>query len=220
LVCKQNIRKTSSIPEDVKANGSAEAAVGLIKKQARTILSESKLKREFWPFAVAYAAQQRERHALNESPLLKLGMNVVVEKRVSRNRRIKGFEPICQVAKYLGPIADTSEGHYVWTEDEKVMKTTRVVPCDDREMEEEDKDLQRIGWNRTADPDGKLFSFNKDTCETSWTTPLRVEEATEEHTKEEEPTTRMTKLVGKQPPPRHYLKTVLAQRKDDEGDEE
>ncbi len=41
-----NIRKTNSIPEDVKANGSAEAAVGLIKKQARAILSESKLKIE------------------------------------------------------------------------------------------------------------------------------------------------------------------------------
>ena len=83
----------------MKANGSAEAAGGLIKKQARAILSESKLKKEFWPFAAAYAAKQRERYALNESPLLKLGMNVVVKKRVSRNRRIKGFEPIGQVAK-------------------------------------------------------------------------------------------------------------------------
>ena len=152
------------MPEDVKANGSAEAAVGLIKKQAKAILSESRLKKDFWPFAVAYAAKQRERHALNEkNPLLKLGMNVVVKKRVSRNRRIKGFEPIGQVAKYLGPIADTSEGHYVLTEDDKVMKTTRVVPFDEREMEEEDEDLERLGWKWTTDPDGKLFYFNKET---------------------------------------------------------
>ena len=94
-----NIRKTNSIPEDVKANGSAEATVGVIKKQARAILSESKLKNEFWQFAVAYAAKQRERQALNEIPFVKLGTNVVVKKRVSRNRRIKGFEPIGQVAK-------------------------------------------------------------------------------------------------------------------------
>ena len=125
---------------------------------------------------------------MNEIPLLKLGMNVVVKKRVSRNRRIKGFEPIGQVAKYLGPIADTSEGHYVLTEDNKVMKTTRVVPCDEKEMEEEDEDLQRIGWNWTTDPDGKLFYFNKETGEKSWTTPLRVEVATEEPTAEEIPT--------------------------------
>ena len=93
------------------------------------------MKKEFWPFAVAYAAKQRERQALNEIPLLKLGMNVVVKKRVSRNQRIKGSEPIGQVAKYLGPIADTSEGHYVLTEDEKVMKTTRVFPCDEKEID-------------------------------------------------------------------------------------
>ena len=53
-----NIRKTNSFPEDLKANGATEAAVGLIKKQARAILSESKLKKEFWPFAVARAAKQ------------------------------------------------------------------------------------------------------------------------------------------------------------------
>ena len=46
LCASNNIRKTSSIPEDVKANGSAEA-VGLIKKQARAILSEPKLTKEF-----------------------------------------------------------------------------------------------------------------------------------------------------------------------------
>ena len=137
-------RRTTSIPEDVKANGSAEAAVGLIKKQARAILSESKLRKEFWPFAVAYAAKQRERHALNENPLLKLGMNVVVKKRVSQNRRVKGFEAIGQVARYLGPIPDTSEGHYVLTEDEKVIKTTRVVPFDEKAREEVDEDLEKI----------------------------------------------------------------------------
>ena len=105
------------------------------------------------------------------------------------------------------------------TEDDKVMKTTRVVPCDEKEMEEEDEDLQRIGWNWTTDPDGKLFYFNKETGEKSWTTPLRVEVATEEPTTEEIPT-RRTKLVGKQPPPKHYLKTLVAEVEDEEGDED
>ena len=121
--------------------------------------------KEFWPLAVAYAAKQRERQALKEDPLLKLGMEVVVKKRVSGNRKIKGFEPIVQVAKYLGPVADTTEGHYVLAEDDKVMKTTRVVPFDEKKMDEQHEDLKRIGWNWTTDPDGKMFYFNKATGE-------------------------------------------------------
>ena len=87
-------------------------------------------------------------------------------------------------------------------------------------MVEEDEDLKRLGWNWTTDPHGKLFYFSKETGETSWTTPLRVEEATEEPSKEEEQATRRTKSVGKQPPPKHYLKTLSAEAKDDENDEE
>ena len=57
----------------------------------------------------------------------------------------------------MGPVADTTEGHYVLTEDDKVMKTTRVAPYDEKEMDEEDEDLKRIGWSWTTDPDRKLF---------------------------------------------------------------
>jgi len=42
---------------------------------------------------------------------------VVVKKRVSCNRRVKGFEPIGQVAKYLGPMSNSSDGHYVLIEE-------------------------------------------------------------------------------------------------------
>lgn len=182
--CADNgIRKTNSIPEDSKANGSAEAAVGLIKKQTRSILSESGLKEVMWPFGVSYAAKQRERKALGEPPLLKLGTKVVVKKRVSNDRRIKGFEPIGLLAKYLGPIQDTTEGHYVLLDDEKgerVMKTARIVPYNEKENDEEDKDLKELGWSWTTDPDGKMFYFNKENGEKSWTTPLRVEEILEE----------------------------------------
>ena len=57
--CAQNnIRKTSSIPD--KGNGSAESAVGLIKRQTRAVLSESNLAVSYWPFAAAYSAKQKK----------------------------------------------------------------------------------------------------------------------------------------------------------------
>ena len=59
--CADNgIRKTMSVPEDFKGNGSAESAVGLVKRQTRAVLSESGLALCYWPFAAAYAAKQRE----------------------------------------------------------------------------------------------------------------------------------------------------------------
>ena len=89
--CAQNnIRKTSSIPEDYKGNGSAESAVGLIKRQTRAVLSESSL--SVCPFASAYSAKQREKPALKECPLMKFGCNAIVTKRTSNNRRVKGFD--------------------------------------------------------------------------------------------------------------------------------
>ena len=87
-----------------------------------------------WPSASAVAQDGRKQEGSRVAQVgQKLGMNVVVKKRVSQNRRVKGFEAIGQVARYLGPIPDTSEGHYVLTEDEKVMRTTRVVPFDEKD---------------------------------------------------------------------------------------
>ena len=76
----KGIRKKSSIPEDFKGNGSAESAVGLVKRQTRAVLSENGLALSYWPFTAAYAAKQRARLALKEPPLMKLGCNVVVKK--------------------------------------------------------------------------------------------------------------------------------------------
>jgi len=88
----QSIRKTNSVPEDVKANGTVESAVGLIKKQTRAIIEEAKVSVELWPFAAIYAAKQRERFILSEEPLLKFGTKVIVKKRTSRNRRVKSLK--------------------------------------------------------------------------------------------------------------------------------
>ena len=52
------IRKTSSIPEDFKGNGSAESAVGLVKRQTRAVINESGLPISYWPFAAAYSAKK------------------------------------------------------------------------------------------------------------------------------------------------------------------
>ena len=49
-----NIRRTSSVPEDAKANRSAEAGVGLIKRQTKAVLQEAGLEEKYWPFETAY----------------------------------------------------------------------------------------------------------------------------------------------------------------------
>ena len=49
---------------------------------------------------------------------------------------------------YLGPIPDTTEGHYVLIDDDKgerAMKTAPVLPYNERENEKEDKDLEEVG---------------------------------------------------------------------------
>ena len=115
--------------------------MGLVKHQTRAALSESGLALSYRPFAAAYAAKQRERLALTETPLMKLGCNVVVKRRVSNNGRVKGFERIGQVAKYLCPVRDSHDGHYVLTEEGKAMKTTRIVPYNILEDEEQDEGI-------------------------------------------------------------------------------
>ena len=43
-----HIRRTTTVPEDSNANGSVDCAVGIIERQARTVLSEAKLKGSYW----------------------------------------------------------------------------------------------------------------------------------------------------------------------------
>ena len=61
---------------------------------------------------------------------MKFGCNVIVKKRISNNRKVKGFEKIGQVGKYLGPLRNSHDGHFVLLEDQMVPKTTRIVPYD------------------------------------------------------------------------------------------
>ena len=113
-------------------------------------------------------------------PLLKFGCNVIVKKRISNNRKVKGFEKIGQVGKYLGPLRNSHDGHFVLLEDQKVLKTTRIVPYDLQEQESEERDLEELGWTWMTDPEGRTFYLNKNTGEKSWDTPMRCKEIEEQ----------------------------------------
>ena len=128
--------------------------MGLVKRQTRAVLSESGLAISYWPFAAAYAAKQRERLALKEPPLMKFGCNVIVKKRISNNRKVKGFEKIGQVGKNLEPLRNSHDGHFVLLEDQNVLKTTRIVPYDLQEQESEEQELAELGWTWLTDPEG------------------------------------------------------------------
>ena len=102
---------------------------------------------------------------------MKFGCNIIVNRRISNNRKVKGFEQIGQVAKYLGPLRNSHEGHYVLLEDQKILKTTRIVPYDLLDDAAEEKELKALGWTMFTDPEGRTFYLNKSTGEKSWETP-------------------------------------------------
>ena len=43
---------------------------------------------------------------------MKFGCNAIVKKRISNNRKVKGFEKIGQVGKYLGPIRNSHDAPF------------------------------------------------------------------------------------------------------------
>jgi hypothetical protein len=77
---------------------------------------------------------------------MKFGCNVIVKRRISNNRKVKGFEQIGRTAKYLGPLRNSHEGHYLLLEDQKILKTTRIVPYDLLGDMNEDQELKELGW--------------------------------------------------------------------------
>ena len=79
-------------------------------------------------------------------------------------------------AKYLGPMEDAAEGHFVLLDDGKIMKTSRIVAYTEEDRIEEDKDLENAGWKILEDPDGNIYYSKEETNEKSWHHPLRLEE--------------------------------------------
>ena len=53
------------------------------------------------------------------------------------------------------------DGHYVLLEDQKILKTTRIVPYDLLEQEAEERELTELGWTWLTDPEGRTFYQNK-----------------------------------------------------------
>ena len=140
---------------------------------------------------------------------MKFGRNVIVKKRISNNRKVKGFEKIGLVGKYFGPLRNSHDGHFVLTEDQKVLETTWIVLYDLLEEETEEQELTELGWAWTTDPDGRTFYQNRKIGEKSWETPLRLQEAEEQIPQIEEKVRK--RLNGKQPPPA-YLKEMKLKR--------
>ena len=77
---------------------------------------------------------------------MKFGRKAIVKKRISNNRNVKGFEKIGQIGRYLGPLRNSHDGHYVLLEDQKILKRTRIVPYDLLEQEAEEQGLTELGW--------------------------------------------------------------------------
>ena len=141
---------------------------------------------------------------------------MIVKKRIRNHRKVKGREQIRQVAKYLGPLRNPHDGHFVLLEDQKVLKTTRIVPNDLLGDMTENQELKALGWTWLTDPEGRTFYQNKSTGEKSWETPLRLQEAEDQSPPPEVKERR--RLNGTQPPPA-FLKEMKLKRFEVEEDE-
>ena len=109
----------------------------------------------------------------------------------------------------MGPPRNSHDGHFILLEDQKVLKTTRIVPYDLQEQESEERDLEELGWTWMTDPEGRTFYSNKKIGEKSWDTPMRFKEIEEQEQIPEDVTRR--RLNGKQAPPQ-YLKEMKLKR--------
>ena len=59
---------------------------------------------------------------------------------------------------------NSSDGHYVLVEESgKFLKTSRIVPYDAQDEEEQDQDLKKLGWIQLTDPEGRTFYLNNKT---------------------------------------------------------
>ena len=63
---------------------------------------------------------------------------------------------------------------------QKILKTTRIVPIDVADQEDEEKELKELGWTWLTDPEGRTCYQNVKSGEKTWETLFRLEEVKEQ----------------------------------------
>ena len=104
---------------------------------------------------------------------------------------------------------NTHDGHFVLLEDQKILKTKRIVPYGLLEQEAEEQELTELGWTWLTNPEGRTFYQNKSTGEKAWETPMRLQEAEEQEPPQEE---KVRKRMNEKQPPPAYLKEMKLKR--------
>jgi len=222
---EKGYRRTTNNPEDPQGNGSAEASVGLIKREARTLLNAKAAKGiplTAWPYAVQHVAQCRwQRHMYEKRQPLEFGQTVMIRRRKRTNVASgKDWLPVAIEGRYMGRNPEVAgEGHLVMIQEAEreptIVRTSRVVPITQEEEEEKEQFFLDQGWKWTTDPDGNTFWIHK-TGLKQWEEPLLLED--EESPKEEEPNPRR-RLREKTTPEGEWMKAKQMRTKPDEEED-
>jgi hypothetical protein len=213
---EKGYRRTTNTPEDPRANGSAEACVGIIKRDARTLLHSKAAKGlplKVWPYAVQHVATTRwmKHKGQNRIPL-QFGQPVMMKRRKRTNVLDgKDWNAVAIEGRYLGRCPDVAgEGHFVLVkekdEDEaKVIRTSRVVALNDLEEEEHEQATIALGWKWTTDPDGNPYWIHKETGMKQWESPMLLKDHQQEEEEEKVSRRRLTKKT----PEEEWLKMKM-----------
>jgi hypothetical protein len=193
---------TQTSGDDPKANGRAEAGVGIYKLRTKILLKAAKLDSSHWCYAVTYESERQFAEFFKmDRPEINFGQYVTFKEHAFQVNGKKNFEDVSKPGKFLGWCPDSSKRVcFIKTED-RITRTTTVAPLkgDIREGQEE----APRGWTVKKDPEGKRF-YENENGEVQWQFPVEIveeageEKGNEEFKEQEETTIPKRRLRGKQ----------------------
>eukprot|EP00435_Cladocopium_sp_Y103_P064506 s236_g26.t1 len=130
----RKVYRTYTDGDSYKSNGRAEAEIGMIKKQVRTLLKETGEEAKNWPLAARHAAERRLRMQLADMglptrELLTFGQEAYATQKIW-NEKYQDWKLSRRKVKVLGPdvaMSAAMPGYYVRGEDGKFFHSSDVV---------------------------------------------------------------------------------------------
>eukprot|EP00435_Cladocopium_sp_Y103_P065207 s1247_g27.t1 len=130
----RKIYRTYTDGDSFKSNGRAESEIGMIKKQIRTLLKETKFEANLWPLAARHAAERRMRKQLEglgcpTRALLQFGREAYATQKIW-NEKYQDWKMSRRKVTIMGPdvaMSASMPGYYVKGEDGKYFHSSDVV---------------------------------------------------------------------------------------------
>ena len=173
----KSIGRTTTVGDDAKGNGRAEAAIGLYKRRGRTHLMSAGLPENDWPFAIRWENELRWTQFVGEPhPSTSIHKNVHFGSKIMIRMKNwdhkNAFAPRAQEGIFFGVSYNLSkQGCVVKLQNGEVQNATTIWPLPEQLDWQGSGTL--AGWSMNKDPDDKIFYMHV-SGERRWTMPLSV----------------------------------------------